>query len=473
MRLTSIGALALTGVFVIGACGAGTKTSPAASTTTGGAGASAVPTMAASYAASMAPASMGAESMPPASMGTESMAPASMGTESMAPGSTVPMSMSPESMAPGSPDASMSADDVMNPAANLRVDLNYLFGEHLMLAAKATGSALGGRTDEFNAYATLLNTNGTDIGAMIGHLYGTDAQDKFNTIWSAHNGFFVDYTTAVAQKDATAKQKAVDNLTNQYVPQFSQFLADATGLPLDAITNLVTEHVTTTAAVVDAQASGDWVAAYKAIRTAYAHMSMIGDALAPAIATKNNIASDPSTPGVDFRTALDQLLQEHLFLATFATDAALGGRTDEFSAAGDALNTNGTDIGAAIGKIYGQDAQDKFNEIWSAHNGYFVDYTEAVAAKDDTAKKKAVDDLTNQYVPQFADFLASATSLSKDDLTALISDHVGTTAAVVDAQGAGDEATAATADRTAAMHMRMIGDPLAAAIVAAMPNAFK
>jgi hypothetical protein len=361
----------------------------------------------------------------------------------------------------------------MSDAANLRVDLNYLFGEHLILAAKATGSAIGGRTDQFNAYADLLNKNGTDIGAAIGGIYGSDAQDKFNEIWSAHNGFFVDYTKAVASKDDTAKQKAVDNLATVYVPQFSQFLAGATGLPLDAVTNLVTEHVTTTAAIVDAQGAKDYPGAYKAIREAYAHMSMIGDALAPAIAEQNDISGDASTPGVDFRTALDQLLQEHLFLATFATDAAIGGRTDEFNAAADALNTNGTDIGAAIGTVYGSDAQDKFNEIWSAHNGFFVDYTTGVATSDEAKKTKAVNDLTTIYVPQFAEFLAGATGLSQDDLTALIADHVTTTAAVVDAQGAGDFAGAAQADRTAAMHMRMIGDPLAAAIVAAQPDAFR
>ena len=98
--------------------------------------------------------------------------------------------------------------------------------------------------------------------------------------------------------------------------------------------------------------------------------------------------------------------QEHLYLASFATDAALAGRNDEFAAAGDALNTNGTDLGAAIGTIYGTDAQDQFNKIWSAHNGFFVDYTTGVATKDQAKMDKAVQDLTTVYLPQFADFLA-------------------------------------------------------------------
>jgi len=53
-------------------------------------------------------------------------------------------------------------------AADLRTKLNLLLGEHLMLASKATGAALGGRSDEFAAYGDALNKNGTDIGAMIG-----------------------------------------------------------------------------------------------------------------------------------------------------------------------------------------------------------------------------------------------------------------------------------------------------------------
>jgi hypothetical protein len=378
-------------------------------------------------------------------------------------------SMAPESMAPGSmaPGAVTDSD-----AANLRVSLDELLGEHIILAAKATDAALGGRSDQFGAYGELLNTNGTDIGAAIGSIYGTPAEDTFNQIWSAHDGFFVDYTTGVATKDKAKADKAVGDLTGTYVPQFSQFLAGATGLPEAAVTDLVTQHVVQTKAIVDAQAAGDWTAAYTALRTAYAHMQMIGDALAPAIAKQQSIAGDAATPAVDLRVSLNQLLQEHLYLASFATDAAIGGRSDEFAAAGAALNTNGTDLGAAIGSLYGMDAQDQFNQIWSAHNGFFVDYTTGVATDDKAKMDKAVMDLTGTYVPQFAAFLAGATDLPQEALASLVTEHVTTTKAIVDAQGAGDVVAAAKADRTAAMHMRMIGDPLAAAIVAKLPDKF-
>jgi hypothetical protein len=203
-------------------------------------------------------------------------------------------------------------------------------------------------------------------------------------------------------------------------------------------------------------------------------MQMIGDALAPAIVEQNAdaIEGDPATAGVDFRVALNQLLQEHLYLATDATGAAIGGRNDEFAAAGAALNENGTDIGAALGSLYGDEARDRFNEIWSAHNGFFVDYTTGVATDDAAMQDQAVEDLTTVYVPAFAEFLAGATDLPEDALADLTSEHVVTTKDVVDAQASGDAAATAEADRTAAQHMRMIGDPLAAAIVAKLADQF-
>ena len=385
-------------------------------------------------------------------------------------------STAPEMTEPMSPHESMDTggeSDITSAAANLRTDFDYLLGEHLILAAKATGAALDGRTDQFEAYGGLLNTNGTDLGAAIGSIYGTEAEDEWNRIWSAHNGFFVDYTTGVATDDSALADGAVEDLTTIYVPEFSAFLAGATGLPEDAVADLVTDHVLQTKAVVDAQASGDFEAAYDAIRAAYAHMQMIGDALAPAIAEGNGIDGEAINAGVDFRVALNQLLQEHLFLASFATDAALSARDDEFAAAGAALNTNGTDLGAAIGGLFGQEAEDEWNRIWSAHNGFFVDYTTGVATDDMAMQDQAVEDLTTVYVPEFSAFLAGATGLPEDALAELITEHVLTTKAIVDAQGSGDAAAAADADREAAMHMRMLADPLAEAIVAALPESFQ
>jgi hypothetical protein len=376
--------------------------------------------------------------------------------------------------APATPSRTPSANAAQSRAADLRTKLDLLLGEHLILAAKATDAALDGRSAEFNAYAGLLNTNGTDIGAVVGAAYGTDAQNQFDQIWSAHDGFFVDYTTGVATHDAARTSKAVADLTNTYVPQFSSLISGATGLPRDTVTQLTTQHVMQTKAIVDAQAAKSWTAAYVAVRMAYAHMQMIGDPLSAAMARgrANSFPGDATSRAADLRASLDMLLQEHLYLASMATDAALGGRTDEFQAAGAALNANGTDIGRAIGSLFGTDAESRFNQIWSAHNGFFVDYTTGVAKNDAARQQKAVSDLTGTYVPQFSAFISGATGLPVSAVSDLTGQHVVGTKAIVDSQAMKDWTAAARDDRAAAQHMEMIGDPLAAAIVAKLPQRF-
>ena len=62
--------------------------------------------------------------------------------------------------------------------------------------------------------------------------------------------------------------------------------------------------------------------------------------------------------------------------------------------------------------------------------------------------------------------------LPKDALTALITDHVLTTKAIVDAQATEDWTAASAADLEAGDHMQMLADPLAKAIVAKLPEKF-
>jgi hypothetical protein len=359
-------------------------------------------------------------------------------------------------------------------ASDLRSDLNVLLGEHIILASKATGAALDGNSDEFTAYSDQLNTNGTEIGDLIGTALGSSAQTQFNSIWSAHDGFFVDYTKAVAAKDTAGEQKAVQNLTTTYVPQFSNFIATATGIPLDTVTSLVTDHVTQTKAIVDDQAAKNYTKEYSDINTSFGHMQMIADPVAEAIAKRSpdKFPGNAAAKAVDLRVELDQALVDHLYLATFSTDAALANRSDEFTAAGNALNANGTNIGTAVGAIFGSTAQTQFNSIWSAHNGFFVDYTKAVAAKDNAGQQKAVQDLTGTYVPQFTQFVVNATGLPQATVQSLTTDHVTETKAVVDDQAAKAWTKAAQDDVDAAHHMQMIGDPLASSIATKFPAQF-
>jgi hypothetical protein len=171
-----------------------------------------------------------------------------------------------------------------SPAANLRNTLNMALREHAILAAMATGSALGGRAAEFKAAANALDGNSMDISKAIGSVYGTDAEKAFLSLWRKHIGFVVDYTTGIATKDKAKQDKAVKDLVN-YADDFGAFLASANpNLPKNTVAELVKGHILTLKDVVDAQAAREWPKVYSNLRLATSHMAMIADPLGMAIA---------------------------------------------------------------------------------------------------------------------------------------------------------------------------------------------
>ncbi|MBI4638126.1 MAG: hypothetical protein HY727_17460 [Candidatus Rokubacteria bacterium] len=168
-------------------------------------------------------------------------------------------------------------------AAELRTGLNTLLGEHVYLAAAATGAALGGREAEFKAAAAALDANSMDIARAIGAVYGASAGDAFLPLWRKHIGFVVDYTVGVATRDRAKQDRAVSDLIG-YTQDFGAFLASANpNLPKAVVAELVKHHVVTLKEVIDAQAAGDHPRAGRALRAAYSHMRMIADPLAEAI----------------------------------------------------------------------------------------------------------------------------------------------------------------------------------------------
>jgi hypothetical protein len=168
-------------------------------------------------------------------------------------------------------------------AAWLRSALNTMFQEHVYLAAAATNAALNGREAEFRAAASALDDNGAGIAEAIASVYGPDAGKAFLPLWRRHIGFAVDYTVGVASKDRAKQDKAVNDLVG-YSEDFGAFLGAANpNLPKSVVADLVKQHVVTLKDVIDAQASKDQPRAYRALRTAAAHMHMIADPLADAI----------------------------------------------------------------------------------------------------------------------------------------------------------------------------------------------
>ena len=371
-------------------------------------------------------------------------------------------------------DSMMDNKEAATSAADLRVGLNSLLGEHVLIASVATSHALGGRDAAFKGAAGGLDANSIDISKAIGSVYGPDAEKAFLPLWRKHIGFFVDYTTGVASKDKAKQDKAVTDLVS-YSEDFAAFLSSANpNLSKAAVTELVKGHILTLKAVVDAQAAGDWPKAYAAIRSAYGHMHMIGDPLAGAIAKQfpQKFNGTVDSPAANLRNTLNLALREHAIIAAMATGSALGGRDAEFKAVAGALDANSVDISKAIGSVYGADAEKAFLPLWRKHIGFVVDYTVGIATKDKAKQDKAVGDLI-KYSEDFGAFLSSANpNLPKNAVAELVKGHVVTLKNVVDAQAAKEWPMVYSNLRTAASHMAMIADPLGVAIAKQFPEKY-
>jgi hypothetical protein len=360
------------------------------------------------------------------------------------------------------------------PAAGLRTGLNALLSEHVYLAAAATSAALAGRQPEFQAAAAALDANSVDVAKAIGSVYGPDAEKAFLPLWRKHIGMVVDYTVGAATNDRAKQDKAVTDLVG-YTQDFGAFLAAANpNLPKAVVADLVKHHVLTLKAVIDAQVARDQEKAFTALRTGAGHIQMIADPLAGAIVKQfpDKIAGSTETPAASLRTALNLALREHVYLASAATNAALGGRDAEFKAAAGALDANSIAISKVIGSVYGPDAEKAFLPLWRKHIGMVVDYTAGAATNDRAKQDRAVNELIG-YTQDFGAFLAAANpNLPKAVVADLVKHHVVTLKDVIDAQATKDQSRAFTALRTGAGHMQMIADPLAEAIVTQFPDRF-
>ena len=386
----------------------------------------------------------------------------------------------------GAPAATPVVATTQTGASTLRAGLSGLLTEHVYLAALATGSALRGDTDGFNAYAAALNgpsnSNTSELVAAITTAYGAETGKAFEGLWRSegHIPAFVAYTQAVAKDDAAGKQKAVTDLTAYAKTVGTTLNSVNENLPADAVTKMITSHATTLITVIDAQKAGDQPKVYSSLREAYHHMDDLAETLAGATAKKfpDKFNGDASSSAAGLRAGMTSLLREHVFLAASATGGALGGRQAQFEAAAAALNgpsdSNTADIVGAIRSVYGDDVGKAFDGLWrsNGHIPAFVAYTQAVAAGDQASADKAVTDLL-AYAKTFGTTMNSVNSnLPAAAVEEAITTHATTLKAVVDAQKAGDPVKTVAALRTAVHHMSGTADVLAEASVKQFPDKF-
>ncbi len=182
-------------------------------------------------------------------------------------------------------------------------------------------------------------------------------------------------------------------------------------------------------------------------------------------------APDSDTKAAGLRVVLNALEREHVNLAAAATRAGFDGRAD-FAAAAGQLDINSKAIAAAVGSVYGADAEKKFYDIWASHITFFVNYTVAAKKADKPGMDKAVADL-NGYVEAISTFLSTANpNLPKQAVADLVTEHVGLLKGAVDNHGAKKYPESYAKEHEANEQIGKIADALAGAIVKQMPDKF-
>jgi hypothetical protein len=380
---------------------------------------------------------------------------------------------SPSHMASSSPSAGQSTNTA---AAQLYAGLDQLLVEHVDLTSNVVQTAVAARGNlkapEVKGAVAALGQNTDSLGAAIGSVYGSAAQQQFLKLWRAHIGFFVNYTLGVATHKKAMVATAKKDLAG-YISQFSTFVAGATKLPRSAVAADLQGHVSTLETAINAIVTKS-PAAGKDLEMAAMHMNGTAQVLATGIVKSKGISGDVTAKPSSLRAGLTGLLVQHVAATGFVvqTAAAAGGnlKAPEVTGAVSALTDNTNQLGAAIGSVYGPAAKAQFLKLWNAHIGFFVNYTLGLATKNTAKVNKAQQDLAG-YISQFSTFVAGATKLPGSAVAADLQGHVSTLETAIKAilSGSTSEGPALL---MAENHMAGTGAVLAQGIVASMPSKF-
>lgn len=322
-------------------------------------------------------------------------------------------------------------------AADLRVRLNLLLSEQVMVIAKESES-VAFQNQALSSYAHLLDVNAAEISLIVRNAFGNRSAEEFYTTWQALNRDLVEYTIGLVTHNQTMADKYSGELTNNFVPHFVQVVNRLTDIDAALLTQLMTQQVTATKLVIEGVAGLKFANMYTDLHATYASTSAFADALAKRIAQKfaDKFPGDPSNREVDLRVSLASLLQEHSYVATMATNAAIGKRDGETAAAMGALAVN---TGSLDGLMPGK-------ALWTARDDALLGYA---TSGDASAKQSLIDGFVGPF--------ATATRVP----AATITEQINATIKLIDDQRGQSFKLLADDDRAAAATMQPISDAIA------------
>jgi hypothetical protein len=276
--------------------------------------------------------------------------------------------------------------------SGLAGQLQQYYAQHTMLAVRQMRSILTATPTYRQAADAELEEYTEELAQIVGARFGDAQGERFEQLWNQDIDHFSAYAEAVAGNDAAARQQARSALLAD-ADADGDWLAEASKgrVAASEAAAAMRTHVQQLMDQADAYAAHDYDQAYRVERQAYEHMFAAGNALARAsLAPK--AAATLDAPVEKLRAAFAMLLGEHMQLVIDTQRATFDG-APQFKAGAAQVNANTAALTKGMGAIVGPKKAEEFQSVWAEHVEGLLDYSTAVAGKDEAEKTAALDEM--------------------------------------------------------------------------------
>jgi hypothetical protein len=198
---------------------------------------------------------------------------------------TEPTAQAPVAPATQPSEQAAPAEPTATPAApKLQADMRALWRGHIDKTRAYAMAVKDGNQSEADAAANDVVTNAKAISAAVASFYGDAGGAEMLRLLSGHWTGVKEMTDAASKGDAAGVQKGMDDAIAN-AGEIAKFLASANpNLPEDTVNGLMVAHVEHHHAQITQIMAGDTAAEADTWAAMQAHMDVISDALAAAIA---------------------------------------------------------------------------------------------------------------------------------------------------------------------------------------------
>lgn len=155
-----------------------------------------------------------------------------------------------------------------------------------------------------------------------------------------------------------------------------------------------------------------------------------------------------------------------------AKESSAASRPEEYTSYLHLLTSNGKDITELVRSALGDTAASTFDQIWSAHNDYLVNYTIGLVTHNKSKSDAAIGALRGTFVRLFSHFLSTTTQIPLDPIAQLATEQVLELKGMIDDQIAQNYPKMYADLRVVYAQASRIGDALAPRIAQKFPDKF-